>query len=163
MRCVTMREQMSSQGLQSQVGRCEGCLPASLPASLSLHRKPSCTRLVTVYILLTLLEPCMEPCRAPGWCPVYSVTVARRGLRQLQDQHRLCSLRLINDWPWSSRVIGEGTMAPCAVLSPSVSAEDARKSLSAHSSALAGASPCLSEMTNSRVQGPRGELKTTVN
>lgn len=102
-----MREQMSSQGLQSQVGRCEGCLPASL----SLHRKPSCTRLVTVYILLTLLEPS----RAPGWCTVYSVTVVRRGLRQLQDQHRLRSLWLINDWPWSSRVMGEGTMAPCAV------------------------------------------------
>lgn len=33
----------------------------------------------------------------------------------------------------------------------------------AHSSALAGASPCLSETTNSRVQCPRGELKTTVN
>lgn len=124
MRCITMREQMSSQGLQSHVGRCKGCLPASLPASLSLHKKTSCTRLLIVYIFLTLLEPS----RAPGWCTVYSVTVVRRGLRQLQDQHRLCSLWLINDWPWSSRVMGEGTMAPCAV--PSFSAEDAKKSLS---------------------------------
>lgn len=124
MRCITMREQMSSQGLQSHVGRWEGCLPASLPAFLSLHKNTSCTRLVTVYIFLTLLEPS----RAPGWCTVYSVTVVRRGLRQLQDRHRLRSLWLINDWPWSSRVMGEGTMAPCAV--PSISAEDAKKSLS---------------------------------
>lgn len=35
-----MREQMSSQGLQSHVGRWEVCLPASLPASLSLPKKP---------------------------------------------------------------------------------------------------------------------------
>lgn len=155
---------MSSQGLQSQVGRCEGCLPASLPASLSLHRKPSCTRLVTMYILLTLLEPS----RAPGWCTVYSVTVVRRGLRQLQDQHRLCSLWLINNWPWSSRVMGEGgDNGSLCCPHPSVLKMPGNPCLSyrkfAHSSSLAGDSPCLSEMTNSRVQCPRGELKTTVN
>lgn len=157
-----MREQMSSQGLQSHVGRCEGCLPASLPASLSLHKKTSCTRLVNVYIFLTL----PEPSRAPGWCTVYSVTVVRRGLRQLQDQHRLRSLWLINDWPWSSRDGGGDDGSLCrphlSVLNmPRNPCLSYRKF--AHSSALAGASPWLSEMTNSRVQCPQGELKTTVN
>lgn len=52
-------------------------------------------------------------------------------------------------------------MAPCTV--PSFSADDAKKSLSviqnecAHSSALAGTSPWLSRMTDSRVQYPYGE------
>lgn len=58
-------------------------------------------------------------------------------------------------------MMGEGTMSPCAV--PSISANDAKKSLSviqkesAHSSALAGTSPWLSRMTDSRVQCPYGK------
>lgn len=158
-----MREQMSSQGLQSHVGRWEGCLPASLPAFLSLHKNTSCTRLVTVYIFLTLLEPS----RAPGWCTVYSVSLwwgevwgsCRTGIGSAAFGLLMTGLGAAEWW-------GRGQWLP--VLShPSVLKMPRNPCLSyrkfAHSSALAGASPWLSGMTNSRVQCPRGELKTTVN
>lgn len=124
----------------------ESCLPAPLPASLAPHKN---MYQVPLYVFLTLLEPS----RALVQCSVYSASLLRSE-RQLQDHHRLHE-------PWNSnRVTEKGTTVPCAA--PSISADDAKKSLSACHTVFTQQCPGRN-LTLAKQNDKHGEFKTTVN
>lgn len=123
----------------------EACLPTPLPASLAPHKN---MYQIPLYVFLTLLEPSM----ALVQCSVYSVSLLR-SQRQLQDRHGLHE-------PWSSNSDREGDNGSCAA--PSISADDAKKSLSACHTVFTQQCPGRN-LTLAKQNDKHGEFKTTVN
>lgn len=155
-------EQRRSQGLQSHVGRREACLPAPLPASLGHHRRPSCTRLLCTFSWLYWNLPGH---RRGALYTVSHCWEVRGSCRTIMGS---TSLWLINNWPWSSKQSDRGgdNGSLCCPIHQCWWCQEipvCHTERVCTQQCPAGTLPWLSRMTNSRVQCPHGELKTTVN